>query len=262
MAASVLVPILANGVRAWGTIYIAHLTTPEFAAGFDHIVYGWIFFALRDRAGPGARLALLRPPASTIRRSIPAKLQSSEARPSPIRTLAEAGVVALVLAAAAPAYAAFAAAARTASCRPPAWRCRRRGLGTAAVRRRAVAAALQGRRPPRRWRPFIDGAGQPGRALPSRCSTANAEGASCVGYQRGRRSRRPPRRAGLVVGRRPPVTAERPRRADHFRPGRCAMSGSFYRVERQARPAARYAAKLEGDEGAPARRPTAGGDGA
>ena len=46
MAAAVLVPVLANGVRAWGTIYIAQSQGIEFAAGFDHIVYGWIFFAL------------------------------------------------------------------------------------------------------------------------------------------------------------------------------------------------------------------------
>ena len=46
MLAAVIVPVLANGVRAWGTIYIAQSQGMEFAAGFDHIVYGWIFFAL------------------------------------------------------------------------------------------------------------------------------------------------------------------------------------------------------------------------
>jgi exosortase A len=46
MIAAVTIPILANGVRAWGTIYIAHLTTNEFAAGLDHVIYGWFFFAL------------------------------------------------------------------------------------------------------------------------------------------------------------------------------------------------------------------------
>lgn len=46
MAAAVIVPVLANGVRAWGTIYIAQSQGIEFAAGFDHIVYGWIFFAV------------------------------------------------------------------------------------------------------------------------------------------------------------------------------------------------------------------------
>lgn len=46
MVASVVVPIIANGIRAWGTIYIAQFRGVEFAAGFDHIFYGWIFFAL------------------------------------------------------------------------------------------------------------------------------------------------------------------------------------------------------------------------
>ena len=46
MAACAVVPVLANGVRAWGTIYIAQSRGVEFAAGFDHIVYGWFFFAL------------------------------------------------------------------------------------------------------------------------------------------------------------------------------------------------------------------------
>ena len=47
MAVSVVVPILANGVRAWGTIYIAHRTgSVDFAASFDHVVYGGLFFAI------------------------------------------------------------------------------------------------------------------------------------------------------------------------------------------------------------------------
>ncbi len=46
MAACIAVPIIANGVRAWGTIYIAQSQGIEFAAGFDHIFYGWVFFAI------------------------------------------------------------------------------------------------------------------------------------------------------------------------------------------------------------------------
>ncbi len=46
MAACVIVPILANGVRAWATIYVAQFIGAERATGFDHIVYGWIFFAI------------------------------------------------------------------------------------------------------------------------------------------------------------------------------------------------------------------------
>ncbi len=46
MILCIVTPIISNGVRAWGTIYIAHHTGIEFAAGFDHIFFGWIFFAL------------------------------------------------------------------------------------------------------------------------------------------------------------------------------------------------------------------------
>ena len=46
MAACVIVPVLANGVRAWATIYVAQFIGAERATGFDHIVYGWIFFAI------------------------------------------------------------------------------------------------------------------------------------------------------------------------------------------------------------------------
>jgi exosortase A len=46
LVAAVIVPVLANGVRAFGTIYAAWWTSVEAATGFDHIVYGWVFFAL------------------------------------------------------------------------------------------------------------------------------------------------------------------------------------------------------------------------
>ena len=46
MVVAIAVPILANGVRAWGTIYIAQFQGIEFAEGFDHVFYGWVFFAL------------------------------------------------------------------------------------------------------------------------------------------------------------------------------------------------------------------------
>lgn len=46
MGVAVVLPILANGFRAWGTIFIAQSQGIEFAAGFDHIFYGWIFFGI------------------------------------------------------------------------------------------------------------------------------------------------------------------------------------------------------------------------
>jgi exosortase A len=46
LALAVLVPILANALRAFGIIYIAYLTDNEYAVGVDHIVYGWGFFTV------------------------------------------------------------------------------------------------------------------------------------------------------------------------------------------------------------------------
>lgn len=46
MLLCIAVPILANGVRAWGTIFAAQYVGAEKAAGIDHLIYGWIFFAL------------------------------------------------------------------------------------------------------------------------------------------------------------------------------------------------------------------------
>ena len=42
----VVAPILANGVRAWGTIFAAQYVGVKRAGGIDHLIYGWIFFAL------------------------------------------------------------------------------------------------------------------------------------------------------------------------------------------------------------------------
>jgi exosortase A len=42
-----IVPIIANGLRAFGTIWTSELTgSVEFAASVDHIIFGWIFFAV------------------------------------------------------------------------------------------------------------------------------------------------------------------------------------------------------------------------
>jgi EpsI family protein len=45
LAMALVVPVFANGLRAFGTIYAAWWTSVEAATGMDHIVYGWIFFA-------------------------------------------------------------------------------------------------------------------------------------------------------------------------------------------------------------------------
>jgi exosortase A len=46
MIGALALSVLANGVRAFATIWVAELTSIDAAAGFDHVVYGWIFFAI------------------------------------------------------------------------------------------------------------------------------------------------------------------------------------------------------------------------
>ena len=43
---SILVPILANGLRAYMIVMIGHLSGMTLATGVDHIIYGWLFFGL------------------------------------------------------------------------------------------------------------------------------------------------------------------------------------------------------------------------
>ncbi len=44
MAACVAVPILANGIRAYGIMHISEATSADFAASVDHVIWGWMFF--------------------------------------------------------------------------------------------------------------------------------------------------------------------------------------------------------------------------
>ena len=46
MGASLLVPIVANWVRAYLIVMIGHYSDNKLAAGVDHIIYGWVFFGI------------------------------------------------------------------------------------------------------------------------------------------------------------------------------------------------------------------------
>ena len=46
IAASIIVPIVANWLRAYLIVMIAHLSNNRFAVGIDHLIYGWVFFGL------------------------------------------------------------------------------------------------------------------------------------------------------------------------------------------------------------------------
>ncbi|WP_448565112.1 exosortase A [Thalassotalea ganghwensis] len=41
---ALLLPILANGIRAYLIVAIAHYSDMKYATGADHLVYGWLFF--------------------------------------------------------------------------------------------------------------------------------------------------------------------------------------------------------------------------
>jgi exosortase A len=42
--AAMIVPVFANSGRAYMIVMIAHLSDMKYALGFDHLIYGWVFF--------------------------------------------------------------------------------------------------------------------------------------------------------------------------------------------------------------------------
>jgi exosortase A len=46
IAASIVVPIIANWLRAYGIVLLGHLSNNRIAVGIDHVIYGWIFFGV------------------------------------------------------------------------------------------------------------------------------------------------------------------------------------------------------------------------
>ncbi|MEG1324441.1 MAG: exosortase A [Janthinobacterium sp.] len=103
MAAALLVPILANGVRAYLIVMLGHLSDMRLAVGVDHLIYGWLFFGL---------VALLlfwlaarwreSPPASVVPPAAAARPGAGGADP---RAVVRASVACLLLAALWPALA-------------------------------------------------------------------------------------------------------------------------------------------------------------
>ena len=43
---SLIVPIIANGLRAYGIVMIGHVSGMSYAVGADHLLYGWVFFGI------------------------------------------------------------------------------------------------------------------------------------------------------------------------------------------------------------------------
>ncbi|MEA3063686.1 MAG: hypothetical protein QOJ27_114 [Sphingomonadales bacterium] len=112
VAAAMAIPVAANGVRAFGTIYVAHLTNNEVALGFDHIVYGWIFFGLVIALIMAAGWPFFdRRPAEAW--FDPAELQPPGTEPGSRSQALRVAAAAVALAAAAPLWSGAVAAAGT-----------------------------------------------------------------------------------------------------------------------------------------------------
>jgi exosortase A len=101
------IPVVANGIRAYGIVMLAYLTDHKVAVGVDHLVYGWIFLSIVTLCLLGIGMTfrehfdeaeLFRAPTASRRGS-----------GSSIVGFAGAAGVAVMLAGAAPAYAAIGA---------------------------------------------------------------------------------------------------------------------------------------------------------
>ena len=100
---ALVVPVIANGLRAYIIVMIAHLSDMKLATGIDHVIYGWVFF--------GLVMLLLFWVGSFWREDLPseenAEPAANPAAPAPIprRRLALATLAVLGVAAVWPAYA-------------------------------------------------------------------------------------------------------------------------------------------------------------
>lgn len=109
---SVAVPIIANGLRAYMIVMIGHHGGMEYAAGADHLLYGWVFFGIvifllfwigswwrEDRPSSGGR-------ANPSTDGVPGATATSAA-PGGSRRLVGTGLVAVLIALGWPVYAGY-----------------------------------------------------------------------------------------------------------------------------------------------------------
>lgn len=82
-----VVPIVANGLRAYMIVMLAHLSDMKLAVGIDHFVYGWVFFGL-------VMFALFMLGARFQEESAPTLARGGASKPSPVfLTAVAAGIV-------------------------------------------------------------------------------------------------------------------------------------------------------------------------
>ncbi len=75
---SIVVPIVANGIRAWGIVVLGHVLGSAEAAAADHVIYGWVFFSIVMLLLVAAGLPLRELPATAppMERDEPASVRS------------------------------------------------------------------------------------------------------------------------------------------------------------------------------------------
>ena len=105
VALAIVVPILANWIRAYMIVMIGHLSGNELATGVDHLIYGWLFFGLvmllmfwigsfwrEDLGEPPASSATLQATAPT-----PVRLPTASGSPAGVMLAASAVIACLVM---------------------------------------------------------------------------------------------------------------------------------------------------------------------
>jgi exosortase A len=103
---AIVVPVIANGLRAYMIVMIGHLSGMALATGVDHLIYGWLFFGLvmfvmfwigsywrEDTDAPAAGTATAAPRAATSAASS-AATSATTATASRLPRMA-AGIIAL-----------------------------------------------------------------------------------------------------------------------------------------------------------------------
>ena len=128
VVSAIVTSIISNGLRAWGIIYLASLSTPDVARGIDHVVYGWFFFAIVMGLVLAAGWPFFDRPIDDPFID-PRALQPVRPAPRSLRTLVTATLGAAALVGTGPAYAAWAMhndtgspTASLAPQTPPGWR--------------------------------------------------------------------------------------------------------------------------------------------
>jgi len=105
---SLIIPIIANGVRAYGIVIIAHLSDFQVAVGADHILYGGIFFGLVTLCLLAAAIPL-RDKNFPMESRYPLSANVSAPGKRSRAALLATGMAAVLILASGPAYSAFTA---------------------------------------------------------------------------------------------------------------------------------------------------------